>query len=334
LKHSSNYFYIVKKYITNSDDTAVSNGFIYSGKLISNDVLNTMTKFFDEVSIKNKTYIANDILIDSNYLKNTKIKIEENIKENLLINNIQLYDYKNKYILTIRTETKRELIERGKTTILYYNIAISIFLLLIFFLIFKNQRILERYSNTLESKVNEKTKKLLESNKKLKIISEEDYLTKINNRRSFFHLGNKALENAISNNSELIILMIDLDNFKKINDTYGHDIGDEVLIHTCEIISDILAGNHIFARIGGEEFAIIFNKINYDEAYKLTEKILHTIENSFVENKGNKIKYTVSIGFAQSKDEKSIDLILKNADELLYSAKQRGKNCIIRKRLT
>lgn len=332
LKLSSNYFYIVKKYISNSDSSVPTNGFIYSGRLITNDILNDMTEVFDEVSIKNKTYSNNDVLINSDYLKNSKIKIEEDTEGNYLINTMQLYNYKSQYVLSIETKTKRNLIKKGKETVFYYNIAISFFLILIFFLIFRNRKVLENYSQVLESEVNEKTKELQKSNSQLKILSEQDELTKINNRRNYFILGEKSIKKAIANNSDFSVLMIDLDDFKKVNDTYGHDVGDKVLIEFCNVVNSQLNENHIFGRLGGEEFSIIFTDITEEEAYELSEKIRIAVEKSKLYVNGKNIDYTVSLGLTKRNNLSSLDKILKNADELLYDAKNRGKNCIIRDR--
>lgn len=332
VKVSSNYFYIVKKYISNSDDTVSSNGFIYSGKLISNDVLNNMTKVFDKVDIKNKTFSKNDLVINSEYLKNATVKVEKDDTCVCLKNTIQLYDYKNNYILSLITQSKRDLIEKGKVTIFYYNIVISVFLLLVLFLIFKNQRILERYNIKLKSEVTEKTKKLVETNEKLRILSERDELTKINNRRNFFKLGEEALLNSNKNNIDLTVIMMDLDNFKKINDTYGHAIGDKVLIEFTNIVNKQLEGKHIFGRLGGEEFAVIFENISENEAYELSDKIRAEIQKATIKENDLEINFTTSVGLSRKNNFQTLDEILKEADFLLYEAKNRGRNRIVRHR--
>jgi len=333
VKYNSQYFYIVKKHISNSDDTLPSNGYIYSGKIINNDIFNKKTKIFDEVLIKNKHYLENNFTINSDYLKNAQINIEEDDECKCLKNTIQLYDYDNNYIFSLITKSKRDLIKKGKEAILYYNISISLFLIFIFFLTYKNQKLLERYSDKLKIEVNNKTKELQESNEKFKMLSEQDELTKINNRRNFFKLGNDELNKSIKNNTELYLLMIDIDDFKKINDLYGHDAGDNVLIEVCKIINEELKNRHIFGRIGGEEFSIIFKDLDKDEVYNLTENIREKVEKSQIDYGNIKIDYTISIGVAKKDKLSSLDKILKKADELLYEAKRNGKNCVIRERV-
>lgn len=332
VKIATDYFYVVKKPILNTDGTTEANGFIYGGKLISNELLNSLTKVFDSVSIENKTYAKNNFTISSKYLKNATVKVEIDTIPGYLKNTIQFYDFQHHYVLSIVTKTKRTLIQRGKETIFYYNLIISVFLLLILFLIFKNLKILEHYNDELEIEVKEKTKELLETNERLRQLSEEDELTKINNRRNFFKLGSKALQQAIQENKELTVIMIDLDNFKGINDKYGHKMGDKVLTSFANIVSQILGKKHIFARLGGEEFAIIFEDISSNEAYELTQKIRAEVEKYKITLDNFELNFTVSIGFCERKDFTSLDDILQNADVRLYEAKNSGKNRIIRER--
>lgn len=320
-------FIITKVQITNSTQSKKTNSFIYLGKLISLQFLNKIERSFDKVKIENKI-IKSNLRIDSKYLKN--IQIETTNKENLSFNTISFYDINKEYVFSIITQKNRALIQKGKSTIFTYNLAICGFLFFIFILIYRHQIFLENYSKRLERSVSRKTKNLKSANKRLRTLSQTDELTKINNRRNFFNLGERALKKSINQNLNFSILMIDIDDFKKINDTYGHDIGDQVLIHISKSISSLIEKNSIFARLGGEEFALIFLDINEKDTYALTEKIRKTINDSIIEIKDKSIKYTISIGLAKRENNTSIDKILKEADTLLYSAKSRGKNCIIR----
>lgn len=332
VKMATDYFYVVKKPILNTDGTTKANGFIYGGKLISNELLNSLTKVFDRVSIKDETFKDNDFRLNSKYLKNILVKVMINEKSGCLENAIQFYDFQNNYVFSIMTKTKRTIIQRGKETIFYYNLIISLFLLLIFFLLFKNMKLLEHYNDELEIEVKKKTKELLNTNEKLRKLSEEDELTQINNRRNFFKLGQKALQKAIDQNRELTVIMIDLDNFKGINDKYGHKMGDKVLTSFSNIVSQTLDKNHIFARLGGEEFAIIFTDISSNEAYELTQKIREKVEKCKITLNNLELTFTVSIGLSERKDFTNLDDILQNADVRLYEAKNSGKNRIIRER--
>ncbi len=151
-------------------------------------------------------------------------------------------------------------------------------------------------------------------------MAEKDSLTKIYNRRGFFE------KTKISNNIETKgILMLDIDFFKKINDTYGHDKGDKVLKEFVKRISLILRNEDIFARIGGEEFTIFFPKIDKISLKKKAKEINRLIKEKPLAD----IPVTVSIGGYVFKDEK-IKEALKKADEALYEAKKTRDAIVIK----
>ncbi|RXJ77861.1 hypothetical protein CRV03_02505 [Arcobacter sp. F155] len=152
---SKNKFYLVKRAISNSDSTAKVNGYIYAGKLISNSTLDSIKKVFNEVKINEDTYLDNDITLQSEYLKNVKVKVAANDSCSCLENTIQIYDDKNNYSMSLITQNKRALIEKGENTIFYYNLIISLFVFIVLFLIFRNQRFLENYNKELENEVSE-----------------------------------------------------------------------------------------------------------------------------------------------------------------------------------
>ena len=121
--------------------------------------------------------------------------------------------------------------------------------------------------------------------------------------------------------------MIDIDDFKKINDTYGHLAGDAVLAEVAHIIKALIFGRDIFCRYGGEEFVVLFTNTSKSGALTAIEKILRTIEkHEFVVNKNSKIHVTVSAGFASLDVESNIHRLLDIADKRLYTAKKMGKN--------
>ncbi len=161
-KSGLNNFYLIKKYISNSDDTAPKNGFIYAGKLVSTPTLTSIKKVFHRVSLEDSVYKENDLILDSKYLKNVAVKFLESKNCNCLENVIQLHDDNKNYVFSIVTQSQRDLINKGKETILYYNILISIFLFIVLFLIFRNQRSLEKYNKKLEKRVHEVVSSLRE----------------------------------------------------------------------------------------------------------------------------------------------------------------------------
>lgn len=153
-----------------------------------------------------------------------------------------------------------------------------------------------------------------------------DYLTGINNRREFFRLAEAEFEKVVRHDEPMSVLYFDLDNFKQINDMYGHDAGDAVLIAFAKMCMNNCRKYDILGRLGGEEFAFVLPRVNIKEAILIAEKILEkTRELSIPLIKGC-IKFTTSIGIAEFNADKSLDSLLKRADEQLFLAKERGRN--------
>ena len=161
----------------------------------------------------------------------------------------------------------------------------------------------------------------------------EDPLTGLSNRRAFMNRSEAAMKRAYRDQEQLIVALTDLDHFKSVNDTYGHDIGDAVLKHFSAVLKKSLRGGDIIGRIGGEEFAVILPKTNYETGKEALERLCHDVENNpcpYVSEQGidELLKYTVSIGYTNisSNQEMSVDELLKKADEALYEAKEGGRN--------
>jgi diguanylate cyclase (GGDEF)-like protein len=184
-----------------------------------------------------------------------------------------------------------------------------------------------KLNRTLERKVKSRTKELSDANKKLLEISTIDYLTNISNRRHFFEIGTKYFHITQRENNDLTIIAIDIDFFKKINDTYGHNIGDEILKFITNIINKDIRKSDIFARTGGEEFSILLNNTDEKKAYIFAEKIRKDIENSIYKNKDLEIKVTISLGISQLRqNDEKLDSIIVRADKALYQAKRANRN--------
>jgi diguanylate cyclase len=192
------------------------------------------------------------------------------------------------------------------------------------------QRLLEDAQtkrNLLEDAVAKRTEALEILNEKLKNLATKDSLTSTLNRGSFFETAQHLLILSQRQRSPASFVLMDLDHFKIINDTYGHFIGDKVLIHFTQTIQTFLRKSDLLGRIGGEEFALFLNSTDIDDAYKLADKIRNSIANSALEVEGKKVVYTVSLGIGslQEKDN-SIDDLFKRADLKLYGAKDKGRN--------
>ena len=154
-----------------------------------------------------------------------------------------------------------------------------------------------------------------------------DGLTQAFNRRHWEECLAKEFSRARRHNHELALVMLDLDQFKLLNDNFGHQGGDKVLVDTAKSINDLLRLGDIFGRYGGEEFAVILPSTDLAGAEEVAERIRQTIAKSTVDYQGRSISVTVSIGVAiiDEQDSRYEDLI-RNADLALYRAKAMGRN--------
>ncbi|WP_405602247.1 MULTISPECIES: diguanylate cyclase [unclassified Pseudoalteromonas] len=154
-----------------------------------------------------------------------------------------------------------------------------------------------------------------------------DYLTKLPNRRYFFEEAKKSLKKIKLDEGNGALAMLDIDHFKAINDTYGHDAGDEVLKGLSICFSKYFK-KYLVARLGGEEFAVYFADTDKQEALKRLEGFRYFIETNSQEFSKAKIKFTLSIGFSIG-PVYQIDELLKQADLKLYDAKESGRNKVV-----
>jgi len=153
-----------------------------------------------------------------------------------------------------------------------------------------------------------------------------DYLTALHNRVFIIDKLNKELDGESAEEVQGAILFIDLDNFKKINDSFGHFFGDEVLIRLADKLRSLAADHFLPARIGGDEFVILSHDADIQQAMKIAEKILEIFRDPIVIHE-NTIHITCSIGIAlYPRDGNTVKEIFKNADMAMYSAKDQGKD--------
>ncbi|MDY0327319.1 MAG: GGDEF domain-containing protein [Arcobacteraceae bacterium] len=187
-------------------------------------------------------------------------------------------------------------------------------------------------ANILGTTVNDLKEQKLElklANEKLEELSITDQLTGIANRRRFFDRANLELSNIKRYKHNSCILMLDIDFFKKINDTYGHGIGDDALKGFVKEIAIILRDNDTFARLGGEEFSILLPNTNTETALLVADRIKQAIYNMETLTPQGILRFTVSIGISLLKDDDtSVEVALARADEALYEAKKSGRNQI------
>ncbi len=155
-----------------------------------------------------------------------------------------------------------------------------------------------------------------------------DYLTGLCNRRSFFTLGKKLHANAARGDISIAVAMIDIDFFKKVNDTYGHEAGDQVLKRVASILQTRFRQADIVSRFGGEEFCVLLSNTTEEQALCLFEGIRHRVEREVTRNNGQPISVTISIGVCTEFADVLEDMI-QVADERLYDAKKNGRNRVL-----
>lgn len=161
------------------------------------------------------------------------------------------------------------------------------------------------------------------------ILANTDHLTKAANRRALFTKFNELKDT--SSNFNCTISIIDIDHFKRFNDTYGHEFGDYVLEAFCINMKKTIPSTSFFARIGGEEFCLIQEKINIDKSTQNLLEILNLIKKIQLKTPSN---HTVNISFSAGISEygvdgTTLDVLLNNADKALYYAKQNGRSSVI-----
>lgn len=162
------------------------------------------------------------------------------------------------------------------------------------------------------------------SQQKIKAQSYIDELTRLYNRKAY----NERIDELVSlkkrYKTPFSMIMYDIDNFKSVNDTYGHKVGDIVLIKMSKLIKSLLRESDFMFRIGGEEFIILLTETNLESAITAATKICKSVEKNLTHITNNPI--TISIGLSEVNESDSEETIFKRADELLYKSKNSGKN--------
>ena len=170
---------------------------------------------------------------------------------------------------------------------------------------------------------------LIDEQKYFNSLALTDALTGMNNRRGLDYLLQTIIPTYNRNKKCFSVVTIDIDFFKKVNDTYGHDGGDVVLKKFAELITSNHRNNDISCRFGGEEFIIVLPDTNKEDAIILSEKIRTIIENAEIEIQNKNLKITASFGLATSCEDVNMDELYKDSDKALYIAKYTGRNKVV-----
>jgi len=244
------------------------------------------------------------------YTINNKIDfVEMKRQKYLIINNLNLKSYDQKTIAKIVIAYNITSFindnQRSLTRLNTINIMILLFAIIILYIVMQiyNKTIIDNF-NTID---------------RLSIKTQTDALTQVYNK-DFFH---NYLSEFMDLNREGVIIFFDIDHFKKINDTYGHLIGDEVLKRLTSIIKTHLREEDILARWGGEEFVILLHNSDLTKAVLKANQLRQIVANSPFPSD---IKLTISMGVEEIEHNEKMEEVLKKADELLYQAKNSGRN--------
>jgi diguanylate cyclase (GGDEF)-like protein len=160
-------------------------------------------------------------------------------------------------------------------------------------------------------------------------ISRIDSLTEVYNRRYFFEIAAHECSVAERYKQPLSLIMFDIDNFKKFNDQYGHQVGDEILKNITQIAREQLRSADILGRYGGEEFTILLPNSNAQESLIVAERIRDRVGAYKLDIGSGLVSVTISVGVAEYCTEtQALDDLLRNADKAMYAAKESGRNCV------
>lgn len=193
-----------------------------------------------------------------------------------------------------------------------------------------------RQQNTLlEKRIEDRTESLQAANKALNVANDRlqqlasmDFLTGITNRRYFYENAERVLQRCRQEKSTVSVIMFDLDHFKKINDQYGHETGDDVLRSITKPVINTLRPLDLFSRTGGEEFLVLLPSVHLEEAEGIAERIRQAVASIVVEAGGSKIDVAVSLGVAQWDGNESLQRLVSRVDQAMYNAKNSGRNCV------
>lgn len=204
---------------------------------------------------------------------------------------------------------------------------------------------LKKHSEGLEKLVEKRTKELhqalrkqeqlndifLEANKKLDYFATTDELTGLMNRRCFFEQADKEASRAQRYGRKTVLVMLDIDFFKEVNDSFGHQAGDKVLNKLALVMSDSMREHDIIGRVGGEEFAIVMPETDITKGEELCERIRLAISSTEIMINSQGVSVSVSIGISEVRlDEITISGAMIRADQALYDSKHQGRNLISR----
>lgn len=173
-------------------------------------------------------------------------------------------------------------------------------------------------------------RKLLQANEELRRLATIDPLTGLYNRRHFVQELKKGLQRLQRGEEKLSLIVLDIDDFKAINDRYGHDVGDRVLVHIAKRIQSVLRSSDVFGRLGGEEFAILLPQTTVTDASRIAAELCQLLSSQPLESGEERFTVSASFGVADFlEDEMCVEQTMKKADLALYHAKRTGRDRVV-----
>lgn len=339
--YNNQAYYLSKVPVYKSDYENSSNGFLYIGSKINEKTIKKLSKGF--LNIK---FISNPKLkIQKNKSSEEetvsfKKTIESTITNNINMSEVSFYDINSNLLFTLKVEREITVLNDLKDSVLIIFLClVLIAILALSFISSKYRDNLKEQHESIEDIIEDRTydmkltmNELKRVNTNLYEIAHTDFLTKTMNRRNFFIHAQNNFALAQTNNQLLCVVMIDIDNFKKFNDRYGHNVGDKVLVLFAQKIKNSISEKTIFGRLGGEEFALVISNTKLEDAILKAEKLKKKIEEIELVIDGKTLKITASFGVSDNQNCSNIDEMLQKADTLLYTAKESGRN-LVRSRL-
>ena len=163
--------------------------------------------------------------------------------------------------------------------------------------------------------------------RRLQFLAERDFVSGMYNRRAFFEQAQSRLARVRKKGGTASIAILDIDDFKKVTDTYGHDVGDQVIQTAAKVIHNVLARrNCLSAHFSGEEFVVLLSDMSNDEAVAVSEDLRKSLEQAVILHDQTKLHITASIGVAVVQPDETLSNNLNAADQMLYMAKEKGHN--------
>ena len=291
-------------------------GISRAGRRLSDDCLATCRDFFKRSAV----FVAERDKEINDLVQTLTGAIDQLAGEAVSVNK-QLTGHTNRFNRLVEIEDIRDLKRRISQEVTALNRFVSE----------KHERE-EAYYSKLTKKIEVLQARLIETEE----VASLDPLTQIANRGTFDRTLQRWLARAQKAEGSFVLALLDIDNFKRVNDTYGHPVGDRVLLAAARTLTSQMRPEDLVARYGGEEFAVLMSGASLRQAEPRMRQLLKAIASEVYEfdHQGHieRLSYTVSAGVTESSADDTPETIIKRADDGLYDAKGKGKNCVVGKK--